>query len=342
MTTTTLHPPQPSPATTTPPMVFIFCVEAGGFEPMSLRAVASLRKFGGRFADCPVVAVTPRRGPALAKSTLRGYESLGVQYLSIRPPNPYAWSSMLNKPLAMLAVAEKTSPDQICFVDSDMIFMAEPTLLQLDDQTGFTACAPDKNMGTSGEADENTPYWKEVCKTLGMDLNDIPWVRAHRENVDIRLYFNSGIFCTRKGNGFLEEYQRCVLKMMEAKLSSKISGVYFRDQETLGLAVVKQHIPWKPLPHSYNYAVGRKIMDKYEPEKVRHGIVLHYHDMMWPENWATLLFKLQIDRPEIHDWLQPQGPLKLEGSFIQKTYGKLLKSYRSKKLKQYRHGCRMV
>jgi hypothetical protein len=342
MTTTALQPPPPASATTNPPMVFVFCVEAGGFEPMSLRAVASLRKFGGRFADCPVVAVTPRRGPALCKSTLDAYQSLGVQYLNIRPTNPYPWSSMLNKPLALLAVAENTAADQICFVDSDMIFMSEPSQLLLDDQTGFTACAPDKNMGTASEDDPNTPYWKEVCKTLGRDLNDIPWIHAHRENVDIRLYFNSGIFCTKKRNGFLEEYHRCVLRMMEARLSSKVSGVYFRDQETLGLAVIKQNINWKPLPHEYNYAMSRKIMDKYEPDKVRHGVVLHYHDMMWKENWATLLFKLQIDRPEIHDWLLPQGPLTLEGSFIQKTFGKLLKSYRSKKLKQYRQSCRVV
>jgi hypothetical protein len=345
MTSTTL-PPQANPdrtlATAAPPLAFVMCVEAGGFESMSVRAAESLRHFGGRFANCAMLAVTPRFGAPLNRKTLAAFESLNVEYLNVRPPNPFAWYPLMNKPLALQAAAEKTQAEQICFLDSDMIVMGEPDLLLLDDETDFTACAPDKNIGSAGDDDLNTPFWKEVCRVVGLSYSDLPWIHAHRDNVNIRLYFNSGIFTFRKAGSFVGAYHRITADLLNAKVASKISDIYFHEQEAIGLAAVKQKLRWKPLPHEYNYAVGRKIMDRYEPAKVKNGIILHYHDMMWPENWATLMQHLKTDRPEVHDWLAERGPLRLEGSALQKLVSKVLKSYRKKKFDRHKSVCRII
>lgn len=343
MTAATLTPP-PADATTatTPSLVFALCVEAGGFESMSVRAVQSLRHFGGRFANCPVMAVTPRRGAALNRRTLSAFDSLQVDYLNIRPPNPYPWYPLLNKPLALQAVAARTSAAQICFLDSDMIVMSEPQLLLLDETTDFTACAPDKNIGSASEQDINTPFWKEACRVVGLEFSELPWIHAHRDNIDIRLYFNSGLFTFRRSSHFADTYRQCTCQLMDSHIASRVSDIYFHEQESVGLAMAKLKLRWKPLPHEYNYAVGRKIMDRYEPAKVQRGMILHYHDMMWPENWAVLMQHLKTDRPVIHDWLQSLGPLQLQGSALQKTISKLLKSYRKKKLDRHKAACRVI
>jgi lipopolysaccharide biosynthesis glycosyltransferase len=345
MTSTALPPQAISkhhPATGTPSLVFAMCVEAGGFESMAIRAAQSLRAFGGRFSNCSVMAVTPRFGARLDRKTIAAFDSLNVEYLNVRPTNPYAWYPLMNKPLALQAVVEKTGAEQICFIDSDMIVMSEPNLLQLDDGTDFTACAPDKNIGSTGEDDSNTPFWKELCRVIGLSYEDLPWIHAHRENVDIRLYFNSGIFTFRKSSDFVGAYHRITADLLNARVASKVSDIYFHEQEAIGLATVKQKLRWRPLPHEYNYAVGRKIMDKYEPAKVRNGVILHYHDMMWPENWANLMERLKTDRPEIHDWLAARGPLRLQGSVLQKTFSKLLRSYRKKKFDRHKAACRVI
>jgi hypothetical protein len=344
MTTTTL-PPQATPTSTTtsaPSLVFAMCVEAGGFEAMAVRAAQSVRQFGGRFSSCAMMAVTPRFGAPLSHKTLKAFESLEVEYLNVRPPNPFAWYPLMNKPLALAAVAQRTSAQQICFLDSDMIVMGEPNLLQLEDGMDFTACAPDKNIGSAGDDDLNTPFWKQACSVVGLNFNDLPWVHAYRDNVDIRLYFNSGIFTFQKSGGFVDAYQRITTDLLKAKIASQVSDIYFHEQEAIGLAAAKLKLNWRPLPHEYNYAVGRKIMDKYEPAKVRNGIILHYHDMMWPENWPTLLQHLKTDRPEIADWLSERGPLQLEGSALQKTISKLLKKYRKKKFDRHKAACRVI
>ena len=345
MTSTTLPPQAPlerTASTSAPPLVFALCVEAGGFESMAVRAAQSLRQFGGRFSSCAMIAVTPRFGAALSRKTLAAFEFMDVEYLNVRPPNPYAWYPLMNKPLALRAVAEKTGAEQICFLDSDMIVMSEPELLLLDDATDFTACAPDKNIGSAGEDDVNTPFWKEVCRVVGLSFADLPWVHAHRDNVDIRLYFNSGIFTFRKSGNFINAYHRITSDLLESKVASQVSDIYFHEQEAIGLATVKEKLRWKALPHEYNYAVGRKIMDRYEPAKVKNGVILHYHDMMWPENWAALMQHLKTDRPDIHDWLAERGPLRLEGSVLQKMVSRLLKAHRKKKFDRHKAACRVI
>jgi hypothetical protein len=331
-----------TPLLTKPPIAFAMCVEAGGFESMAVRAAQSLRKFGGRFSSCKMYAVTPRRGAPLARQTLQQFESLQVEYLNIRPTNRYPWYPNMNKPLALQELSDRSDAQQLCFVDSDMIFMGEPNLLLLDDQTDFTACAPDKNVGSANEEDINTPFWKELCRLLGITYEQMPWVRAHRDGIDIRLYFNSGIFTFRRTGPFTSAYLQALVSVLESKLSSQVSNIYFHDQTILGVVIVKENLRWKPLPHEYNYAVGRKIMDKYEPQKVRDGFILHYHDMMWPENWNQLIEKLKVDRPEIADWLGELGPLKLPGSKAQMLASKLLKLYRKRKFDRYKASCRVV
>jgi hypothetical protein len=337
MTSTTL-PLESKP----PPLQFVLCVEAGGIESMSIRAAMSLRKFGGRFASCPVMAVTPRFGAPLSRKTLAAFESVDVEYVSVRPPNPYPWYSLMNKPLAVLEAKRRTHLPQVCYLDSDMIVIGQPDLLLLDDDTDMVGCAADKNLGTSGDDDVNTPYWKEICQALGLSHTDLPWVHAHRENVDIRIYFNGGLICFRRSTPYAERYQQIVTRLLQAKISSQFSNIYFHEQAAVGLAAVMEKLRWKALPHEYNYAIGKKIIGMYEPAKVQRGIILHYHDMMWPENWPMLLKHLKADRPDVHDWLEGQGPLRLEGSFAQKAVSKLLKGYRKKKFDRHVAACNVV
>jgi lipopolysaccharide biosynthesis glycosyltransferase len=341
---TAIRPTESSPVAHTvaaPSVTFALCVEAGGFESMAVRAITSLRKFGGRFANCPVTAVTPRFGPSLTRATRDAFDDLETTYSNAHPANRYSWYPYVNKVLAALEAQRTCSTDHVCYIDADMLVIDEPDLLDLDDETDLAACAADKNIG-SGDADETTPYWREISRTLGLNYDDLPWVHAHRDNADIRIYFNAGLFCYRKSCAFAEQYLNCVNTLLDAKVSSKVSDIYFLEQASLGLAAVKSKARWKALPHVYNYAMGRKIMDQYEPAKVRQGKILHYHDMMWPEMWPALLEKLQADRPEVHDWLATLGPLREPGSKLQQVFSKVLHAQRKRKSGRHIAACKVV
>ena len=83
-----------------PQITFICCVESGWLEDQTLRLIESLRRWGGRLANAPVIAVTPRFGPSLARQTHQAMDRLGVRYVRAAAKGDYAWFHFLNKPRA--------------------------------------------------------------------------------------------------------------------------------------------------------------------------------------------------------------------------------------------------
>src|SRR5580700_3984300 len=82
---------------------FVCCVESGGLESQTIRMVRSLRQHGGRVADAPIIAVTPRFGPPLSKNTTQVFNRLNVTHIRRAGNNPHPWFKFLNKPLALIA-----------------------------------------------------------------------------------------------------------------------------------------------------------------------------------------------------------------------------------------------
>lgn len=321
-------------------MAFVTCVEAGGLEEQAVRLIKSFRIWGGQFADAPFFAVNPRFGMPLARATRRALDDLGVIFRKIRPVDAHSWYAFNNKPHCVIDAEEQTDADVVCWLDADMLVLGEPTELMPAEDEDFVACAPDKNIGTSADDDAAAPYWREACRILGLDLQAIPWTLAHRDRVQVRLYFNSGVFACRRAAGFGQAYLDGCHQMIDAKIASRESGIFFNEQVSLGLAAIKAGLRWRALPHVYNYAIGSKIERLIDPAKLRETKILHYHDAMWPAFWPRLLEHLKATRPDVHDWLAPQGPIRGQMSPLRKIPQKLINRIRLRRRAKHQAECR--
>ncbi|MGG6294360.1 hypothetical protein ACQ4M4_08055 [Leptolyngbya sp. AN02str] len=321
---------------------FVCCIESGWLEEQTIRMVESLRRWGGRMANAPVYAVTPRFGPPLSSRTHQELERLNVTHLRFQAANKYAWKSFLNKHYALAAVEEICNTDFVAWLDSDLLIVDEPTELFLQDDEDFAACAPDKNIGTSGPEDPFNEYWTVVCRELGMDLEDLPWVETHREGARIRLYWNSGVFVYRRSTGFAKPHLEMTVRLMDSHIASKHAGVYF-TQHTLGLAMVKMGLRWRPLSHSHNYGLGSKTVALWNhPDALKAAKILHYHDAMWPNFWNQLLDALQPTQPEVAAWLESLGPVKNDAPPQWRLLTKGLEISRKRKAKTYQEMCKVI
>lgn len=328
----------------TPSVTFVCCIESGGLEAQTVRMIESLRRWGGRFADAPVVAVTPRFGPPLSGITHAALQRLNVEYLRFRADNPYAWKGFLNKHYSMAAVESACTTDCVGWLDSDLLILGEPDQLLLAPDEEFAACAPDKNFGTTGPDDPCDPYWRAVCEVLGVDLEALPWIVTEQEGDRIRFYMNSGVFVYRRSTGFSKHHLDNTLKFFEARLTSRTTQNSYFTQHIMGITVVQQGLKWRSLPYSHNYPIGSKIYpDWYRRERLQEAKIFHYHDAMWMPFWPTLLECLQDTHPEVAAWLEPQGALKAEAVALPwRVLGKGLKLWRTRQERSYRAQCRLV
>lgn len=321
---------------------FVCCVESGALETQTVRMIESLRRWGGKFSDAPLFAVTPRFGPPLARKTLDAFERLDVNYLRFQPQNKYSWKGFLNKHYAMAAVEDLSTTECVGWLDSDLLIVDEPDQLVLHEGEDFLACSPDRRGATTGADDPADVYWQEVCKIVGIDIEDLPWVTTELEKERIRLYFNSGVFVYRRSTGFSKHHLEATLKLFDARIASHSTGIYF-TQHILGMAVVQMGLKWRSLPHSHNYGIGSKTYEKwYDEKEMREAKIVHYHDSMWPWFWTTFTTCLQDTHPAVADWLVPLGPLKNDAPLQWRAARKLLDYRRSQQQSKYASSCKVI
>lgn len=298
------------PQTMSSRVCFVTVVESGLLEPMAVRMVESLRRFGGRLSDAPVLAVKPRFGPPLARSTHRRFDELGVRFIGMRSHPQFAWFHYLNKPLAMLAAEQRSDADILAWVDADVLVREEPSAFLLPADVAFTAGPTDYGVvGTTGPHDIHDPYWRAICDALGMELEELPWLTTYVGQEKIRFYLNAGIFAYRRRTGLAEHWLRTCLRALEARVGFAESGETRLEQVSLGLTVLQQSLPWRPLRHSHNLALASYLDDEYDDGLVADARLLHYHDSLEPHQWQKFLRRADVAWPELAEWLRPQGPI---------------------------------
>ena len=322
-------------------VTFATGVEGGPMEAMVVRLVESLRRYGGRFAGCPFVAVQPRFGPPIRKHTRAAFDRLGVTFRSVRPTHGRPWFVWLNKPTTLLAAEAVATTDTVVWVDADMLVLGEPADLELPTDVDFAACPADKNAGSTGPDDVFDPYWQQSAKVLGVRADDLPWVTTHREGARIRFYFNAGLFAYRRRAAFAAPLLADCQAALSAHFKSTSQGIKLADQVTLGLTAHRLGLRWRPLGWDYNFAVGNRQWKAklYDPARLADVRILHYHDFLWSYLRPTLLDQLRPTRPDVADWLASTPALTNDLPLPWKVLAKGLGMARGRAYRRHEAGC---
>lgn len=325
-------------------ITFVCCVDSGWLEAQTVFMIESLRRWGGCFSQAPIVAVTPRFGLPLSEKTRRIFKEFNVEYIHYRATHAYTWLPYVNKPEALCTVEKAASTEYIGWLDSDLLIVNEPEQLFLSDDEDFVACAADTNVGTKGLDDPFEPYQNAICRTVGIDIHDLPWVTTEAEGDRIRLSWNSGIFVYRRKTGFGKDYLDTCLRLIDAKFVPNMEGYFsigMNEQIGLGLAMFKAGLNWRALPFSHNFTVTPRTKDGQlcHQEQLRTAKILHYHDSMLPEHWDQFLTLLQATYPKVADWLIQVGAMKSLAPLQWSLMSKVLEQYRTQQDTKYRKTC---
>ncbi len=321
-----------------PSVTVVCCVESGPLETTTLLMIESLRRWGGRFSEVPVIAVTPRFGPALKRETRRRFDELDVRYVRRNAARKYSWYSFLNKPLALTVAEPFVATDVIVWLDADVFVTAAPEAFDLDAHTDFAGCPSDCNLGSTGADNRYEPYWDRMCRVHGISVDALPWVTTCREGARIRLYFNGGVLAYRKASGYGPAYLEGCIKALDARVRSRDSGLFFAEQVSAGIIAVKQNLRIGHLPEGCNYAVGSKC-EGFNPSGFARASVLHYHDSLWGHFFPQFLEMCQEGKPELYNWIKRLGSLRNTSPPISRTLGKLLKTLRTRQARAFEGRC---
>jgi len=325
-------------------ITFVCCIESGALESYTVRMIESLRRWGGCYSMSQVIAVTPRFGSPLLRTTLNKFKELNVTYVRSTPKTGYSWFKFLNKPLALVVADSYINTDLVCWLDSDLLIVDEPTELGLNSEESFAGFPVEqKEMGTEGEGDPYEPVWQEFCHILDIDINTLPWVITAETHQKVRLYFNGGIFVYRRSSDFSKLYLEFCTKLLGSRIIGRSSDYNdgLKEMISIGFVVEKLGLKWKKLPYSHDYVMSSKTHNKWFKEKnLNEAKIVHFHDSMWPHFWPTFLECMNKTHPEVGKWLEAKGPVENKAHWQWRLLNRLLISLRKKQEHKYQKNCR--
>jgi hypothetical protein len=261
-------------------VAFLICVEANRLEPQALLLCESLRTFGGRYREAPILAVSPRPHLALGSEARTHLAKLGVTYV-VEPlndtGNPYG---TINRIVAG-AWAETFSPrPYLALLDTDTVFVGEPSFARAD--VGVRPVDV-KGSASSGAGDPQDAYWARMCGFGGIDLSRLPMISTTIDNVPIRASYNGGFTVVRRDLGILQRTREIFFASLQENLRP-LAGKEFDVLASTGSVGLEASEWWGSSQAALSIAIWSRTSDVYTFDE-RYNIPLHNltgPDRSWP------------------------------------------------------------
>ena len=291
------------------PTTICTCIEAGFLEQQVVLLARSLRALRSDFAHAAVLAVQPRKGPAIGRETRRQLTELGVEYIPADLMEGYAWSDFMTKTAAMAWAEQHVKTPYLTWVDGDILFVRSPdALLPLVD-FGFAGPPGEADLGTNG-SDENAAYWNRIAKLFGVPLDSgirVPAPDTGKENLE---YYNSGVYTVRCDEGISARQLRYFKLLLEHKLAARSTGYYFNDMVALSMAARSTRRPRFTYGPQMNFHLQPDGYNPLTEPFVDSITLLHYHGSFFAPTPAV---EVLIDRlPEdVRELVRAHTPFRI-------------------------------
>lgn len=285
---------------------FVACIEGGVLEKQALLLFESIRRYAGRFKDCPIYALSPRVGYAISVGARQQLERLGVIYSDENLNTLCTQYGSANR-VAAAAYIEKTRNHEVLVVlDSDTLFLREPDEFILPHDVDVLVRPVDlKGVSTTGKADDCDDYWRELCRSSAVDYDEIPWSRSFVDGQLIKANYNGGLVVSRGGLGIMQRWSDVFFRSIDAGLRPRPGAASFRsgvgiveseaaelwgsNQAALSLAVWSVTQKVRELPPTYNYPLHLhgNIDSTFAVNIFPNLVHVHYHWLFAPDALAS-------------------------------------------------------
>ncbi len=319
------------------------CIESGRLEPEVLLMVRSLRAFGGRFAQCPVLAIAPRAGPRVAASTRREFDQLGVRYVERALRHRFDWLGFANKPHAAVIADELATTKHVLWLDGDVLVVSEPSALDAPVQDAHDAhevlaCVEELGPVSSGAGDRFEPFWQALASGAGIDSQ--PFSSAGPSGKRIRLQFNSGVFRFHRGSGFAQRYLELFEKLYALRVMPKDDPTMFlHEQIIFSITAASWRGGCAALEPNYNFHAEPMYEALYPPSQYDRAVLLHWHGSLRMDEFRdTFVQRLRAALPALASIVQSSLPLDAPQALLPRLHRALLSRLRKRQENDFMQG----
>jgi len=308
---------------------FVLCIENNAIREQALLLCESIRQFGGRYRDAPILAFSPRAGLTVDAETRRVLAQMDVQYVD-EPLNTTCLEyGPANRVFAGAWAEAHADTDFVVVLDSDTVYLREPRMP--DDADVAVRPVDAKGSATRGPGDAFEDYWVALCALCGTSIDRLPYLRATIDGQRIRASYNAGLIVSRREKGILQRAADLFSRSLEAGMCPyRGSGIdifastgpvgqagsefWGSSQAVLAIAIWATTGRVVHYPASYNLPLHLVAsMGEIAPEWTAEPPVhVHYHYMLSPQRveiGMEIMAGLGVP-PDRLAWLAKRVPLR--------------------------------
>ena len=310
---------------------FVLCIENNAIRPQALLLCESIRRFGGRHRDAPILAVAPRPGLGIDGTARRLLDCMGVEYAE-EPLNlvcPEYGSA--NRVFAAAWAEGRARTEWVVVLDSDTVFLKE---LELPAEADVAVRPVDvKGSATAGPGDPFEDYWTRLAALHDISLGCLPFIRTTVCNTRIRASYNGGLIAVRRERGILSAWAELFSRSVAAGLKPwRGSGLNVRastglvgreaseywgsNQATAALAIWSKTRRVVHFPETCNVPLHLVIEQPRLRARARNTplVHVHYHWLFAEDPQAALAgLRAMGLAPSRLEWLAARLPLPVWG-----------------------------
>jgi hypothetical protein len=309
-------------------------IEAGPLEQQVVLLAESLRRFGGRRAGLPFVAVRPRSGPRISSATRRALDKLDVTLVEKNISVEYAWWAMANKPATLSYVEGYARTPNVTWIDGDIMVLREPLSFAPPDGFDFIARAGEAHDVASNSNDGKQVFWEKLCEVFDLTFSSFPEIVSFPDEKRIKAYWQGGLLTYKVGTKFSAAFQEVYEKILSGNVASKLAGTYHTDQVSVALAVQKQGLRCAEYDPRMNFNVNSLDPASSAKIPINDVMLMHYHGSLWPDKYDWMKGATSELPPDRLAMLDRFAPLHAPG-IVTRVARRLYNVTRAPKIAEY-------
>lgn len=309
-------------------LTFVLCIENNAIRAQALLLCESIRQFGGRHRQAPILAVAPRPGLGIDSETRRRLDAMGVEYAEEPLNRDCPAYGSANRVYAAAWAEARVHSEWIAVLDSDTVLLDELHLPAAAD----AAVRPVDSKGstTEGPGDPFEGYWTRLAGLQGVPLDRLPFVQTTDGDHRVRASYNGGLVVVRRACGILGAWADLFSRSVAADLKpyrgsalnvfastgfvgEEASEFWGSNQAAAALAIWSRTSHVVHYPDTYNVPLHLllarpELVTGPRPTPLVH---VHYH-WLFTEQWHKPALALLRDlgaAPDRLAWLAERLPL---------------------------------
>jgi len=227
------------------------------------RFARSLRTFGGRFSDAPLLLFIPNDLKVGDEQTLGRLQSLGVTLKTSSTPEKAKWFYYAGKVHAAgeaEAIVDGEA-DVLVWLDEDTVLLDEPSDFELAEDFDFAYVPVMHNRSGSLLAQPPDAFWSRIYELLSITDDVLFPMLTPADKQTIRAYFHVGLMVVRPKKGILRKWvkdfeklysDQTLVEMCKADVNKRI---FLHQTAMMGVVSIVSRDNMIPLSRRYNYPI---------------------------------------------------------------------------------------